>query len=93
MQMASSMAKMRLGSLCFLLFILYSSLIFVYIYSSVSRLWLRRLFFLLFAPFLFAEVVGRVSVCVFQHAFVAGAAFADGVACAEWAAAVLVAGA
>ena len=34
-----------------------------------------------------------MGVCFFQHAFVAGAAFADGVACAEWAAAVLVAGA
>lgn len=33
-----------------------------------------------------------MSVCVFQHAFVAGAAFAVGVACAEWAAAVLAAG-
>ena len=33
-----------------------------------------------------------MSVCVFQHAFVAGAAFAAGVACAEGAAAVLGAG-
>ena len=47
----------------------------------------------LFALFFFAEGIRRVSVCFFQHAFVAGAAFADGVACAEWAAAVLVAGA
>ena len=34
-----------------------------------------------------------MGVCVFQHAFVAGAAFAAGVACTEGAAAVLVAGA
>ena len=44
------------------------------------------------ASFLFAEGIGRVSVCAFQHAFVAGAAFAAGVACAERAAAVLGAG-
>ena len=43
--------------------------------------------------FFFADVVRRVGVCAFQHALVAGAAFADGIACAEWAAAVLVAGA
>ena len=48
--------------------------------------------FLLFALFFFADVVRRVSVCVFQHAFVAGAAFAAGVACTEGAAAVLGAG-
>ena len=44
------------------------------------------------ALFFFADVVRRVSVCVFQHAFVAGAAFTAGVACAEGAAAVLGAG-
>lgn len=42
--------------------------------------------------FFFAERIRRVSVCVFQHAFVAGAAFAAGVAGAEGAAAVLDAG-
>lgn len=45
------------------------------------------------ASFFFVDVVRRVGICVFQHAFVAGAAFAAGVACAEGAAAVLVAGA
>ena len=43
-------------------------------------------------PFLFAEVVRRGSIRLAQHAFVAGSAFAVGVACAEWAAAVLAAG-
>ena len=45
------------------------------------------------ALFFFADVVRRVGFCFAQHALVAGAAFANGVACAEWAAAVLVAGA
>ena len=44
------------------------------------------------ALFFFAEGIRRVSVCFFQHALVAGAAFAAGVACAEGAAAVLGAG-
>lgn len=44
------------------------------------------------ALFFFAEGGRRVGVCVFQHAFVAGAAFAAGVACTERAAAVLGAG-
>ena len=34
----------------------------------------------------------RVVFCFTQHALVAGAAFAVGVACTEWAAAVLAAG-
>lgn len=46
----------------------------------------------LFALFFFAEGVGRVSVCLAQHAFVAGAAFAVGEASAKGAAAVLGAG-
>ena len=48
--------------------------------------------FPLFAPFLFAEVVRRGSIRLAQHALVACAAFAVGVACAEGAAAVLAAG-
>ena len=44
------------------------------------------------ASFFFVDVVRRVGICVFQHALVAGAAFAVGVACAKWAAAVLAAG-
>lgn len=47
---------------------------------------------LLLTLFFFAEEIRRMGVCVFQHAFVAGAAFAAGVACAEGAAAVLGAG-
>lgn len=44
------------------------------------------------ALFFFAEGVGRVNICAFQHALVASAAFAAGVAGAEGAATVLGAG-
>ena len=88
---------MRLDSLCLCLFILYSSLFLffsLYIFNSLAPVAAGTgISALSLAPLFFTDVVRRVSVCVFQHALVAGAAFADGVACAEWAAAVLVAGA
>ena len=66
----------------------------LYIFNSLAPVAAGTgIFALSLALFFFAEGIRRVSVCVFQHALVAGAAFAAGVACAEWAAAVLAAGA
>lgn len=63
----------------------------LYIFISLAPVAAATVF-LLFALFFFAEGGRRVCVCVFQYAFVAGAAFAAGVAGAEGAAAVLGAG-
>ena len=103
MQMASNMASKRLGSLCFLLFICFSSLLFrfcVFIYFNSFAPGAASLGFLCsFSPLLFVEVVGEVVLaflfgfCLGLHFCVAFSPFAAGISCADGAAAVLAAGA
>ena len=88
--MVSNTARILRGSLCFCLFMLIPP--YFYLLSFLHHM-LHSDGGWVFLSYFFRQMRSLVAVLFGEITLVAGAAFADGIACAEWAAAVLVAGA